>query len=88
VAVEMRTTELEDETHAGRVLKMLIEATGGDYKAAAAAAKMSPASLSERISGKTAIKEKELRAFAKYFGVKPGVFFVPPIEFFRQSASG
>lgn len=67
---------------------MLIEASGGDYEAAAIAGGMSRPSLSERITGKTKIKAEELSAFASYFDVRPGIFFVPPMDFFRASNLG
>lgn len=67
----------------GTVVKLLIEASGGDYQAAARAIGRSPQALSGKIKNRRRFTPDELSRLARYFGVKPGVFFVPPMEFFH-----
>lgn len=74
----------DEGTDIGTVVKLLIEAHGGDYTEVANALVMSRSSLSERITGKRQWKGAELSALARFFSVSPSVFFIPPRLFFTH----
>lgn len=71
----------------GTVVKLLIEASGGDYQAAARAIGRSPQALSGKIKNRRRFTPNELSRLAHHFGVKPGIFFVAPMDFFKGAAT-
>lgn len=59
---------------------MLLAITGHTARELAMASGLTASKMSERLTGKTEIRAREIAAWADYLGVDPGLFFVSPAE--------